>query len=71
MFRSTGSMNGSLSEAGKAAESVIKINENENENQVKEIIESIQEAQYFDASSMAPLTPQALVSLSYVLDKHT
>jgi hypothetical protein len=64
-------MNGSLSEAGTAAESVIKINENENENEVKEIIQSIQEAQYFDASSMAPLTPQALVSLSYVLDKHT
>lgn len=32
------------------------------ENEVKEIIESIKEAQYFDASSMAPLTPAALVS---------
>lgn len=31
------------------------------ENDVKEIIESIKEAQYFDASSMAPLTPAALV----------
>jgi len=27
------------------------------------IVESVQEAQYFDASSMAPLTPTALVSL--------
>jgi hypothetical protein len=32
------------------------------EYEVKEIIESIKEAQYFDASSMAPLTPAALVS---------
>ncbi len=32
------------------------------EEEVKEIIESIKEAQYFDASSMAPLTPAASVS---------
>ncbi len=32
------------------------------ENDVKEIIESIKEAQYFDASSMAPLTPASAVS---------
>ena len=32
------------------------------EIEVKEIIESIKEAQYFDASSMAPLTPTSLVS---------
>jgi peroxisomal coenzyme A diphosphatase NUDT7 len=56
-------MNGSLEESEAAPETNIKIDENE----VKEIIESIQEAQYFDASSMAPLTPAALVSLSYVV----
>jgi hypothetical protein len=33
------------------------------ENEVKQIIESIKEAQYFDASSMAPLTPASLVSI--------
>jgi hypothetical protein len=38
------------------------------ENEVEEIVESIQAAQYFDASSMAPLTPSASVSLSYGLD---
>ena len=52
-------MNGSLEEPK------IEIDENE----VKDIIESIKEAQYFDAGSMAPLTPAALVSLSYVLLK--
>jgi methylmalonyl-CoA mutase cobalamin-binding subunit len=31
------------------------------ENEVKKIIESVKEAQYFDASSMAPLTPASLV----------
>lgn len=31
------------------------------ERDVKEIIESIKEAQYFDASSMAPLTPASVV----------
>lgn len=56
-------MNGSLKETEAVPESDIKIDENE----VKEIIESIKEAQYFDASSMAPLTPSAAVSLSYVL----
>ena len=34
------------------------------EKDVKVIIESIKEAQYFDASSMAPLTPTSLVSIS-------
>ena len=32
------------------------------ERDVKEIIESIKEAQHFDASSMAPLTPASVVS---------
>lgn len=32
------------------------------EDEVKDIIESIKEAQYFDASSMAPLTPASMVS---------
>lgn len=32
------------------------------ENDVKEIIESIKEAEYFDASSMAPLSPASVVS---------
>jgi hypothetical protein len=36
------------------------------EHEVKEIIESIKEAQYFDASSMAPLTPASVVS-TYLL----
>lgn len=31
------------------------------EKDVTEIIESIKEAQYFDASSMAPLTPASVV----------
>ena len=56
-------MSESLEDTEAAPESSIEIDENE----VKEIIESIKEAQYFDASSMAPLTPTALVSLSYVL----
>lgn len=34
------------------------------EKDVKQIIESIKEAEYFDASSMAPLTPASLVSIS-------
>lgn len=29
---------------------------------VKELVESIKEAQYFDANSMAPLTPASIVS---------
>jgi hypothetical protein len=62
------SMTGSLEGTEAASESRITIDENE----VKEITESIHEAQYFDASSMAPLTPAALVSLSYVrLEGHT
>ena len=32
------------------------------ETDLREIVESIKEAQYFDANSMAPLTPAALVS---------
>ena len=35
------------------------------ENEVAELISSIQEAQYFDASSMAPLTPRSLASLPH------
>jgi hypothetical protein len=53
-------MSGSLKETEAAPETDIRIDENE----VKQIIESIKEAQYFDASSMAPLTPTALVSFS-------
>ena len=34
------------------------------ENEVAEIIEGILEAQYFDASSMAPLSPASVVSIS-------
>ena len=34
------------------------------ENEVREIIEVIKEAQYFDASSMAPLTPASVVGIS-------
>ncbi|KAG0651159.1 Peroxisomal coenzyme A diphosphatase peroxisomal [Hyphodiscus hymeniophilus] len=53
-------MNGSLRETEGAPESDITIDENE----VKEIIESIKEAQYFDASSMAPLAPAALAAIA-------
>jgi hypothetical protein len=34
------------------------------ENEVAQIIESIQEAEYFDFTSMAPLTPASLVRLN-------
>jgi hypothetical protein len=61
-------MSGSIEETEAAPETSITIDENE----VKEIIESIKEGQYFDASSMACLTPAALVSVSYVfLAGHT
>jgi hypothetical protein len=53
-------MNEPLQEADNAPDTHIGIDENE----VKEIIESIKEAQYFDASSMAPLTPVSMVSIS-------
>ncbi|KAK0119063.1 hypothetical protein ONS95_007925 [Cadophora gregata] len=43
-----------------ASESDIEINERD----VKEVIESIKEAQYFDASSMAPLTPASLAAIA-------
>ena len=33
------------------------------EHEVAQIIESIKEAQYFDASSMAPLSPASVVSI--------
>jgi len=33
------------------------------EHEVTQIIESIKEAQYFDASGMAPLTPASVVSI--------
>jgi hypothetical protein len=33
------------------------------ESDVKEVVESIQEAQYFDASSMAPLTTASMVRI--------
>jgi hypothetical protein len=36
------------------------------ENEVAELISSIQEAQYFDASSMAPLTARSLVSIDQI-----
>ena len=53
-------VNAALQEQDHAPETPDGINENE----VREIIESIKEAQYFDASSMAPLTPASLVSIS-------
>jgi hypothetical protein len=36
-------------------------------NEVVELISSIQEAQYFDASSMAPLTARSLVSTDNII----
>jgi len=53
------SVNETLQEAERTPDTPSGIDENE----VKEIIESIKEAQYFDASSMAPLTPASLVSI--------
>lgn len=35
------------------------------EDEVKELIESVKEAQYFDVASMAPLTPASLVCTTY------
>jgi hypothetical protein len=58
-------MNGSLEETEEAPESAFEIDENE----VKGIIQGIKEAQYFDASSMAPLSPAALVSFPYDIDE--
>jgi hypothetical protein len=49
----------SMNDALRKADTHVGIDENE----VKQIIESIKEAQYFDASSMAPLTPASLVSI--------
>jgi len=37
------------------------------ENEVISIVESIKEAQYFDASSMGPLTPASVVSIRGIL----
>ena len=39
------------------------------ENEVAQIIQSVKEAEYFDADSMAPLTPASFVSssLTYIL----
>jgi hypothetical protein len=51
-----------MNDAFRKADTHVGIDENE----VKQIIESIKEAQYFDASSMAPLTPASLVSILYV-----
>ncbi len=34
------------------------------EDEVKEIAEIVKEAEYFDTTSMAPLTPQSLVCTS-------
>lgn len=33
------------------------------DNEVEEVIESIQESEYFDSSSMSPLTPASVVSI--------
>jgi hypothetical protein len=48
-----------------APDSYIDIDEKENE--VKEIVESDKEAEYFDASSMSPLTPASMVSIPGLL----
>ena len=60
-------MNQAFKEDTEAPESKVDIDINTNvisENHVESIIETIKEAQYFDASSMAPLAPAALVSVS-------
>lgn len=38
-------------------------NEFIDEDEVTEIVESLKEAEYFDPSSMAPLTPTSVVSV--------
>ncbi len=53
----------SVNEALQEAHAVSFTNFGIDGNDVKEIIEIIKEAQYFDASSMAPLTPASLVSI--------
>jgi hypothetical protein len=53
------SVNEALQKADNALDTHVGIDEHE----VKEIIQSIKEAQYFDASSMAPLTSTSLVSI--------
>jgi len=49
----------SMNDAFRKADTHVGIDENE----VEQIIKSIKEAQYFDAGSMAPLTPASLVSI--------
>lgn len=39
------------------------------ENEVKEIVESIREAEYFDAAAMHPLTPASVVSTRSIIIK--
>ena len=53
---------GIQSETDISPELDIKIHENE----VADIFEGILEAQYFDASSMAPLSPASVVSISFM-----
>jgi 2-hydroxy-dATP diphosphatase / coenzyme A diphosphatase len=55
-----------VNETLQEADEVLDTHVRNDESEVKEIIESIKEAQYFDASSMAPLTPASLVSISTV-----
>ena len=52
-----------VNETLQEADEVLDTHVGNDESEVKEIIESIKEAQYFDASSMAPLTPASLVSI--------
>jgi len=47
----------------EAPEQELDSNTEIDEHEVAQIIESIKEAQYFDASSMAPLTPASAVSI--------
>jgi hypothetical protein len=49
--------------ANEAPEQELDTNIGIDEHEVTQIIESIKEAQYFDASSMAPLTPASVVSI--------
>lgn len=51
----------SLESLEKGSDTSAELDLNIDERDVKEIIESIKEAQYFDASSMAPLTPASVV----------
>ena len=47
------------------SQSPIELDPNIDDNEIAEVIQSVYEATYFDASSMAPLSPASVVSTTY------